>query len=83
MGPSGWSLKRHLSYKEDAEVMIPFQKKGLAESLGFSLQNSPPTLNFFLQDRMTETSDYGVLMLQNGKGLNPHVNGKSSSMMMH
>lgn len=63
--------------------MIPLWKMGLAERLGFSPRNSPPILDFYLLDRMTATSGYGVLMLPTGKGSNPHVNGKSSSTMTH
>lgn len=83
MGSSGWSLERHLSHKENAKVIVPSRKMSVAESLGFSPQNSPPILSFYSLDRMTGTSGYGVLMPQNGKELNPHVNGKSSSMMTH
>lgn len=83
MGPNGRSLARHLSHKENAKVIVPFRKMSVAESLGFSPQNSPPILNFYFLARMTGTSGYGVPMLQNGKELNPHVNGRSSSMMTH
>lgn len=48
MGPCGWSLKRHLSYEENAKVMAPFRTMNLAEFIRVFSARFTPDSKFLL-----------------------------------